>query len=469
MRTSDVLSGVPGLTVEQKEKIAAVSKNIQLLADLGYSDIVVYCRVEGGVLVVAAARPNTASSFHPEGIVGQIFKEAPLAVTKAFKNGAFSTKKSIGGDGEEIEVAAIPIRLDDVVIAVMAKEWRLRENWRPSEMEQMYIEAADDLMAMIGAGVDMGIGFPSSKEAGDGLIRIDPNGIITYASPNAVTIYRRLGVEGTLPGQSIYMIGLNESPVSSAMEDRIAVSSEITEKGMTVAKRAISLIENDRLKGVVAIVGDVTDVRAREQQLKIKEATIREIHHRVKNNLQTIASLLRLQSRRMTTPEAQQALMESVGRISSIAVIHEILSQTGSGTLDFKEIATNINKMIQTGLVQPDKLITIATRGSAGKIPSPMATALALILTELVQNAVEHAFEERTTGKIVITLKRRGNMLTMEVSDNGSGLPENFELNNYGNLGMKIVHTLVSDELGGSWEIAGGNGTKVVVRVPVVQ
>jgi two-component sensor histidine kinase len=92
-----------------------------------------------------------------------------------------------------------------------------------------------------------------------------------------------------------------------------------------------------------------------------------------------------------------------------------------------------------------------------------------LILTELVQNAVEHAFEDRITGKIVITLKRRGNMLTMEVSDNGSGLPENFELNNYSNLGLQIVRTLVSDELGGSWEIEGSNGTKVVVRVPVVQ
>jgi two-component sensor histidine kinase len=322
-------------------------------------------------------------------------------------------------------------------------------------------------MEMIEAGVDVGMDFPSAKEAGDGLLRIDMDGIITYLSPNAVSVYRRLGVDESLAGRSIYEIGLDETPATSALEDRKAVMEEITERGVTVVKRAIPLIGKRGVKGVVAIIRDVTDVRTREQQLKIKEATIREIHHRVKNNLQTIASLLRLQARRMTTPEARQALLESVGRITSIAVVHEILSGSGTENVDFKEIATNINSMIRSGLVDPGKRINIVTRGVGGQIPSPVATALALVLTELVQNAVEHAFVGRSEGKIVTSLERRSKTFTMTVSDDGNGLPENFNVMLNSNLGLQIVHTLVSDELGGAWEMSGNGGTKVTVRLSV--
>jgi len=467
LRLADSHRGIVDLTDQQIKKVEAVGSNIQLIADLSYSDIIIYCPAGDGVVATAAAKPNTSISVHPDNVVGQVLTDFPRAVERAFIKGARVEEKKNDFDRAPIIICAIPIKEDGKVIAVMTREQRLRDDWRPSEMEQMYIEAADDLIRMIEEGIDVGIDFPSSKEAGDGLLRINPDGIITYASPNVVTIYRRLGVEDALIGQSIYMIGLNETPVSSAMEDRKAVSREVTERDMTVIKRAIPLIENDRVKGVVAIVRDVTDVRAREQQLKIKEATIREIHHRVKNNLQTIASLLRLQSRRMTSPEAQQALLESVGRISSIAVVHEILSQSSSGTVDFKEIAVNINSMIQSGLVQPDKMITIVTKGNGGKIPSPVATSLALILTELVQNAVEHAFDGRKTGKISISLRRRGKMLIMTVSDDGIGLPKNFNVSQNSNLGLQIVHTLVTEELSGNWELHSNNGTKVTVRVSV--
>lgn len=454
----------------QMNRIEAVSRNIQLIADLSYSDIAIYCLAKGGgVVAVATAKPNTSISVHPDNIVGQVIKNPPKAIAKSFVNGRRVEEKSGHFNDAPIRICAIPIKDDGQAIAVMTSERRSPDDWRPSEMEQMYIGAADDLIQMIEAGVDAGIDFPSSKEAGDGLLRIDPNGIITYASPNAVTIYRRLGVEDALVGKSIHKIGLDETPISSALEDRKAISREITEKEMTVIKRSIPLIEKDRVKGIVAIIRDVTDVRTREMQLKIKEATIREIHHRVKNNLQTIASLLRLQSRRMTSPEARQALLESVGRISSIAAVHEILSQSGSGTLDFEEIATNINSMIQNGLVHPDKKITIATKGVGGQIPSPMATALALILTELVQNAVEHAFDNMQTGKITITLERRGKILTLVVDDNGVGLPEGFDTVRNSNLGLQIVHTLVVDELGGSWDMMSSDGTRITIRVPVDQ
>ncbi|MCL6471798.1 MAG: PAS domain-containing sensor histidine kinase [Firmicutes bacterium] len=468
MQTADPYRKVANLGGQEIEKIEAVGRNIQLIADLSYSDIIIYCPVGNGQMaVVAAAKPNTSISLRPDIAVGQIIKKPPKAVLEAFSDGKRVEADGKDPNGTPIRIYAIPIKSGEQVIAVMTSERRSPDEWRPSEMEKMYMASADDLIHMIEEGVDVGINFSPSKEAGDGLLRVDFNGNITYASPNAVTIYRRLGVQDSLVGSSIYKLGLDETPISSALEDRKAIRREVVEKGVTLIKRAIPLIEKDRVKGVVAIVRDITDVRAREQQLKIKEATIREIHHRVKNNLQTIASLLRLQSRRMTSPEARQALLESVGRISSIAVVHEVLSQSRSGTLDFKEIADNINAMIQSSLVHPEKKISIITKGMGGQIPAPVATALALVLTELVQNAVEHGYEKRKAGKIVIDLMRRGKSLTMTVSDDGNGLPKGFNISKNSNLGLQIVHTLVSDELGGSWDMQSNGGTKVIVKVPV--
>jgi two-component sensor histidine kinase len=478
LQHADLYELIDHLSENQAQRIRTVSKEIQLIADLGYCDIVIYClnssreiasdNGEVEIKAIAAAKPNTSTSVHPDNVVGQKISDPNEAIVRAIATGKRTSGEAGIVNDVPVKITAVPIKDESgSIIAIMTSERREPEDLRPSEMEQMYMGAANDLIEMIEAGVDVGMNFPSAKEAGDGLLRIDLDGIITYLSPNAVSVYRRLGVEDSLAGRSIHEIGLDETPAASALEDRKAVMEEITERGVTVIKRAIPLIGKRGVKGVVAIIRDVTDVRAREQQLKIKEATIREIHHRVKNNLQTIASLLRLQARRMTTPEARQALLESVGRISSIAVVHEILSGSGTENVDFKEIATNINSMIRSGLVDPGKRINIVTRGVGGQIPSPVATALALVLTELVQNAVEHAFVGRSEGKIVTSLERRSKFFTMTVSDDGNGLPENFNVMQNSNLGLQIVHTLVSDELGGTWEMSGNGGTKVTVRLSV--
>ncbi|MCL5291194.1 MAG: PAS domain-containing sensor histidine kinase, partial [Actinobacteria bacterium] len=373
------------------ERIEKIARNIQLIADLSYADVLLCCKGEGGEIIVhAAAKPNTATSIYRESPVGK----RPLAV-RAISRAASDGVKSVGTErlpgGISVRVEATPIRDGDRTIAVVARERSVTSKRRPSEMERVYMSAADKLLSMIEEGL-IDIGFSSSKEAGDGLIWVDTNGKIVYATPNAVTIYKRLGFERELVGEHVDELGLDEAPVVHAMREMEPGMQEVTERGMTTLKKAIPLVEKGRVNGVISIIRDVTDLRARELELRIKEATIREIHHRVKNNLQTIASLLRLQARRMSLSEAQEALLESVGRISSIAVVHEILSQRGDGPVDFMEIVRNIAKMVKVALVHPEAKVEIETSGKSVNIPAPAATALALVLTELLQNAVEHAF-----------------------------------------------------------------------------
>ena len=197
------------------------------------------------------------------------------------------------------------------------------------------------------------------------------------------------------------------------------------------------------------LVRDVTDVRRRDRALLTKDATIREIHHRVKNNLQTVAALLRLQARRMTEPAARAALEESVRRVASIAVVHETLAGSREDVVDVDDVLDQVLPMLgDLASVGP----AAGTRriGTFGELPAAAATPLVLAVTELLHNAAEHAFPEGEPGTIELIAERTGDDLVVRVRDNGRGLPEGFDAGGSDGLGLQIVRTLVTSELGGS-------------------
>jgi two-component sensor histidine kinase len=198
-----------------------------------------------------------------------------------------------------------------------------------------------------------------------------------------------------------------------------------------------------------------------------KDATIREIHHRVKNNLQTVAALLRLQARRLDSAEARAALSESVRRVSSIALVHETLSEALDENVVFDDIVDKVMSMI-ADFAGPEGAGIVASRmGSAGQLTTEVATPLALVLTELLQNAVEHAFGEEG-GNIVVRLERNDDRLLAIVCDDGAGLPDEFDVTRSHRLGLQIVRTLVVNELGGTIVMGGApeGGTEVVIDIP---
>jgi len=215
-------------------------------------------------------------------------------------------------------------------------------------------------------------------------------------------------------------------------------------------------------------VSDITEERRREQELRVKTALIQELHHRVKNNLQTIAALLRMQARRVDGAEARQAIEEAVNRILSVAVIHEFLSRQEARMINMREVSSRIVTQVQQGLVAPDKQITFGVEGPPIYLPSRQATACALVLNELLQNALEHGFQERTTGHIQVVLENGGDRVIMRVRDDGSGLPTDFDLSEAvrRSLGLYIVRTLVQEDLKGVLEIHNRDGVEAVVTFP---
>jgi two-component sensor histidine kinase len=214
----------------------------------------------------------------------------------------------------------------------------------------------------------------------------------------------------------------------------------------------------------MVLMRDVSELRRREQELLTKDATIREIHHRVKNNLQTVAALLRLQARRVPDQSARGALQEAVRRVGTIALVHETLSQGFDETVDFDEIAVRGLRAV-VEVATSEYRVESRFTGSFGRMRAEDATALAMIVSELVQNAVEHGLADRD-GVVEVAARRETlddgeEQLTVVITDDGVGLPTGFRPMLAG-LGTRIVTSLAADLRGRMrWENASPRGTRV--------
>lgn len=186
-------------------------------------------------------------------------------------------------------------------------------------------------------------------------------------------------------------------------------------------------------------------------------AMMQEMHHRIKNNLQTVADLLSLEMSRNPHPEVQESLRDSITRIKSIAASHEILSAENVGATDITELAHIVSENSRRSMVRSDQHIETHVQGPSILLTSKQATAFALVLNELVSNAIEHGFRERAEGKIEIELDWDGAEIWVRVQDDGIGLPKGFDLASSCGLGLQIARTLVEKDLSGKLALTNGD------------
>ena len=481
---------LPGNAVDH---LHAVVGEWQLLADLSFADYLMWVRRDDGVLVcVAQCRPTTASTVLQSDGVGRTMDpdRAPLvAETFAFGSpenaGAQEYSSSLTGH----PVEASPVRYGGTVAAVLTRhQTALAAGHMFSQLETAYRDCAMDLVHMLAEG-----SFPdvrdvamsrSTPRVGDGFIRLDVHGAVSYASPNALSAYHRMGMTSELEGRNL--IEATRPLISDPFEaqelaehvlDVLAggksMRMEVDAGGATVLLRTLPLVVQGASTGAAVLIRDVTEVKRRDRALISKDATIREIHHRVKNNLQTVAALLRLQARRTANVEGREALIESVRRVSSIALVHDALSMSVDEQVNLDEVIDRIVP-IMNDVASVDRPIRINRVGDLGVMDSDRATALIMVITELVQNAIEHGFDASAReGSVSIRAERSARWLDVVVHDDGGGLPEGFSLEKSDSLGLQIVRTLVSAELDGTLSMgqaqgpADNQGTDVILRVPI--
>ena len=464
---SELISENSNLKANEVEHLSELVAEWRLLADLSFADLLLWLPIRRdekswpeGHLAIAQIRPTTAATVFAEDLVGTSINwgQRPL-VDQALSEGEIVRDAKPEQVGQiVIKEETIPVILNGKILAVISRHRNADLMRQPSKLELNYREIAHKIYKMVAEG-----NFPirnslysseSSPRVGDGLIRLDVNGTIFFASPNARSALSRVGFQKELEGENLGVVfsNLNKGdtqPTDESWQTMLNGKSlrrtEYESQSAVLDILVIPLTEGSDRIGAIVLIHNITELRNRDRALLTKDATIKEIHHRVKNNLQTVSALLRLQSRRVTDPIASSALDEAVRRVASIALVHETLSNQSS---EFVEFDLVLEQIIKNALDLNPRSIGYKKIGEFGSFDSKTATALSLVITELIHNALEHGLSE-TGDQLTVEISKNGDQYLVSVCDNGSGLPEEFNIEKSANLGLQIANTLAKNELNG--------------------
>ncbi len=473
-------------------ELADVARVIPLLADINRADVLL-CewRDHDRAQVVAHAAPRSIASIYRHAMTGQTLAREHIQplframAERQYARGLHELLREKGANGEgplaPTVQEAFPIadRAGNVIGGLLI-ETNLLESERLKRRSEVFQRTLNALQLMATRGEPRGVDQLDPIGEYDGIIIVDAERIIRYTSNIATNLYRNIGYAETLIGKHLDDLELKDGDlVHSAMERRECAQVKLEERGRNWVKKVVPLSRAVRaswlgparahLVGAMLLIHDDTESRQRERELAIKTTMIKEMHHRVKNDLQTVASLLRMQTRQMKTAEAKNALTEAMNRVLSVASIHEFLSLADTSVINLRDVAQRIIQQRELSVLQSEAHIKLVVAGPSIFLLARQATSCALVVNELLQNSLEHGYETRVAGGTVsITLHDFGDAVGLDVHDDGQGLPENFQLDQINSLGLRIVRMLVTEDLKGTLELKSDHGVTAAVRFPKI-
>jgi len=466
------------------ERIAA---GLAITADVSRADVLLYCLGAQGAGVIAQVQPRSISSLYRQSQIGHTVSpdEQPL-VFRALQEGRAGASHRDLPEGTPVVQEVYPVRnASGDVIAALSVETNLIAHERHRRRHRSFQRAIRWLQGMAIRGELVEAAGLSPFGEWDGIVYVDGQRRIAYLSGIANNLYRRLGYLLELRGTLLADLQTgDEALVRQAMEMGRCLEEERREGRHLWNRKVIPLWPREptglrrwrppwtvpsssQVAGALVMVHDLTEERLREEELRLKATMVQEVHHRVKNNLQAVASLLRIQARRLEgQPEALQALQEAVGRILSVAVIHEFLSEAEEQRINIRDVCQRIIAQLRTVNITPDRKIHLEVQGPSIYLPSRQATACALVVNELLENALKHGYQGRQAGSITVTLHDGGDVVGIDVQDVGGQLPAGFDLEREAGLGLQIVRTLVEEDLRGCFDLRANGGVTAVIVFP---
>ena len=468
-----MLTNISGIPTQGKDHLHHLVAEWQIISDISFADLLLVLFDEGKqeYVVVSACRPATSPTVYSDDIVGHTV-DASLRSVISLTHHDGGVRQVRSG---KIYHTIYPVLYDESIVGVLDVA-RSAALMSPVESHD-YIECGSFLCSMVASG-----DFPISSSTphyrhgvprfSDGFLHLDSHGDVIYASPNAHSLIHRLGISEKLIDAHLPRLFeklLREKTINEMDEylpvilsGRQARISEVEHNGVNIAFRSIPLVLNGKRFGAILLCRDVSEIRRREQEVITKDATIREINHRVKNNLQTVSALLRMQARRANNESVRKELGEAQRRVSAIALVHQILSQEVNEHANFDVI---INPLLSTvtDIATTMSPVHMSIEGTYGYMNANQITALAVVLNELVANAIEHgAYTDRDLHLHVVG-ERKDELLTIHVIDDGKGIGNG----PHTGLGTSIVQTMVIGELGGTiqWNNRSVGGTDVVLEL----
>ncbi len=438
------------LLEEEIRKLEEMYETLPYLANLSEDDIFIDClRTAGDAVVVAEAKPENCPSSYKESVVGMIAKkENEPAVERTFRMGvATKHMKALTQENASVVQSVEPIQYKSRIIGVLIRERRIDGQMDEADRLHLSHEKYEYMAQAMISGKESWL----AECIDEAVLIVDECGKVRSANEIARRLYQRLGYVGNIIGQSYENLRLTYPEF-----DTVKHSGAEVEVGNYILNVAHVRLRQKNLSYAV-IIRDVTAARLKEKELVLKSVAIQEMHHRVKNNLQTIASLLRLQTRRTDNEEVKQVLEETMSRILSIAVTHELLAKEGVDQVRIGEVLRQIKSYVLQYFEKQNVNIEIQMPDGDFETDSDIATSVAMVVNELLQNCMKYAFTGKDTGKVQIIVKKGSLYSQITVKDDGSGFDASVVAGQKTNhLGWGIVRSLVKDKLHGSLEITSG-------------
>lgn len=454
------------LSNKDVEKIKEVSANLPLIADLNQANVFVDCptKERKHAIVVAEAAPATAKSVYQKPVAGKFayeaFEPAVFYTLKTGKN--MFLNRALTQEGKTVEQSVVPIKgSKGNVIGALIMEKDISEKLQHQLKLEALSEATETMSEiLIGMAKDRPI-IPEVIEKS--LFFIDDENKIVYNNPSATNLIHEIGIEESRVGIPITDCFPCIKDILNEPEELLVKEIKMMNKIFSVKK--IKLDVAGKSNGTFVILKDLTELREKEREIVVKSVAIREIHHRVKNNLQTVASLLRLQMRRGVPEESKVHFVESLNRITSIASVYEIiLSSSSVDEVDIYSLIEKIGNTLVQEAKHDQKNIHIHYQGPMLLIDSDKAVSLSLVINELLQNCVKHAFKTKQEGRIDVCYQHKDNAIKVQVIDNGAGYSPKAKPS----LGLDIVKMMIEHDLSGHFLIERAEtGTIAAVQFPL--
>ncbi len=424
---------------------------LQSIANLDNSDVFIDCQTKNdNAIVVASASPEKGISNYTKNVVGMFAKcDDEPAVFRSLKNGG-TTRHMKARTQENIAViqSVEPIYYANKIIGVLIKEKPL-DLWKDEKELSYKLDETQIKMLLDGTTENMWL----ANQINEAVVLVDDNGVIIFANDLAQKLFCKLGYTYDIVGTLYEDISLINNDNINLFDDiQVQVGSY-----HLVVKR---ILMNSQNGGFVVLIRDITNVKEQEKEIILKSVAIREMHHRIKNNLSTIASLLRLQIRRTDSDDAKAVLFESMNRILAIVQTHELLARHGVDEVQICEVITNISNSTIRFYATPSFDVSINVLGGDFTVSSDIATSVALVINEALHNSLKHGFIDRNKGKIIIEIIKGDLYSKININDDGVGfIPCNTKQNS---LGLQIMKSLVQDKLRGNLEINSDDTGTVV-------
>lgn len=450
------------LTEEDITILESMALQIPHTAEMTGTDIFIDAPLKGGVdaVVLAWASPKNRSLYR-HSVVGEFALAArEPAVYRALKTGETCRDvRGVSQEGIPIAQTVVAIRNpSDDVIGTLIMERDISEELRQEEQVEFLTQTAERLSNTL-MNLSM-TGSQFENWVGNGIFVLNKFSKITFVNKKAAKIYQDYhGFEAL--GQDFLFDLFNCSTLNELLET-LENPAEFCILDKSYLFEAYPLVTYGDLSGCVVSFRDITDLREKERELSAKSTVIREIHHRVKNNLQNVAALLRLQMRRSDLDIVKAEFSASINRIMSIAMVHDVFACQNCDFVDLKDLSQRILSALLESSISPEQSIEARIDGEDLQLPSIKAVPLALVINELLTNSFKHGVRHLNKGIVSLNLFEKNGLIQLTLSDNGPEPEVPFDKVKQRRLGLQIVDSLVGDQLGGEFKMERIQGMTVV-------